>query len=400
MRYFTHSFNVNQPTTALFQPSLLRDNPDIVEIGDFWGRCGAGIGSGTFAGLSGLGEYYERRHFFSEVASHRKAVLEDTLEDHETSFFKSALLQTMVTSKNSASLMAHDFQKTTVIRLKDFSPCEIPTVCLSISPANLDPDNQFHPVRDTCGCSFHWNLENAIFGALKESIERQFLLRFWLTAEPAKKLDLANCISILEKSGCLTLFNALTSFGDITALEITDLGFPGTCIIVIYGSDVPEHQVHYCAGMAYSDSLEKALEKAVYELWQTFRFIKKFHLFNNEISKIKDPYLRHFLSCNKYSTYLEIVDMSPKAISQAERKAALLNIHTLREAVLQADLDGYLYILPTRVSQRTHFFCKYISPKTFMHMNNASFNNIINNYSKRFRSKINTTRQQTMVPFP
>lgn len=400
MRYFTNSFNVDKPTTALFQPGLLRGHPDIVEIGDYWGRCGAGIGSGGFAGVSSLGEYYERRHFFSEVASHRKAVLQDTLTEHETSAFKSALLQTMVSSESATSLMNHEFQKTTVMRLKDFSICEIPTVCLSISPAYLDPDNQFHPVRDTCGCSFHWRLENAIFGALKESIERQFLLRFWLTAKPAKKLNITDCGSLLEKSGSLALFNALASSGNITALDITDLGFPGKCAIVIYGSENLEHRVHYCAGMAYSNSLETALEKSVYELWQTFRFIKNFHLSKSDMSNIKDPYLRHFLSCNKYSTYLEVVDMAPELASPIERSAAPLTIHTLRAAVLQADLDGFLYILPTKLAHRPYFFCKYVSPKTFMHMNNASSNNIINNYSRRFASQISTTRQQTMVPFP
>jgi len=400
MRYFTRSFNIDQPTTALFQPALLRHHPHVVEIGDFWGRYGSGIGLGNSAALSSLGEYYERRHFFSEVSSHRKSLLSDTLEDQETTNFTRAFQQTMLSSKTPDSLYSHMFHKTSVKRLSDFSNCEIPTVCISISPTNLGNDNRFHPVRDTCGCSFHWNLENAILGAIKESIERQFLLKFWLTKKCNHELNLPDYHSRLPLSGALPILQALASSGSVTALDISDENFPGKCIIVLYGASAPEHHVHYCAGMAYGDSQEAALEKSIYELWQTFRFIRNFHTFNNDIESIKDPYLRHFLNINNHSTYLNIANNLITSDTKSQTPTKPINTNTLVSAIKQSGISGYIYIKPTKISRRTYFFCKYVSPTAFMHMNNSSHLNIQNKYSDNFIHQIDETRQSSMVPFP
>lgn len=361
MRYATRSFNIDQPSTALLQPALLRHQPNVVEIGDYWGRYGSGIGLGNSAGLAGLGEYYERRHFFSEVSSHRTALLHETLEPREMLDFSAAFQQTMVTSEEPEALAKHCFNKTAVKRLSDFSDCEIPTVCLSISPHKLEADNNFHPVRDTCGCSFHWNLEQSIFGALRESIERQFLLRFWLTKQCESELNLSNYRSRMKHSGALPLLDALESAGNVFALDITDQRFPGKCVIVLYGTDNPKHFVHYCAGMAYSHSTVSALEKAIYELWQTFRFIRNFHSSKGKMEMIKDPYLHHFLKINDYSTYLETKDIVPLQAVQEPPEIKPLTTSTLITAIQQADISGFLYIKPTKISRTPYFFCKYVS---------------------------------------
>lgn len=400
MRYTTRSFNIDQPTTALFQPALLRHHPHVVEIGDYWGRYGSGIGLGSTAGFSGLGEYYERRHFFSEVSSHRTALLHETLDPRETLDFSMALQQTMISSEDPESLAKHHFKKTAVKRLSDFSDCEIPTVCLSISPHNLQTDNNFHPVRDTCGCSFHSSLEKSIFGALRESIERQCLLKFWLTKQCESELNLSDCRSQLVQSGALPLLNALESAGKVIAFDITDQNFPGRCVIVLYGADDTGHFVHYCSGMAYTHSTESALEKAIYELWQTFRFIRNFHASNGSLESIKDPYLRHFLGINDYSTYLETKKIVPMKKAQVAHETTPLTSQTLIAAIQQADISGFLYIKPTKIAKSPYFFCKYTSPSAFMHMNNASHINIRNNFSISFIDTVDPLRQQSMVPFP
>lgn len=400
MRYFTRSFNIDQPTTTLFQPALLRHHPHVVEVGDYWGRYGSGIGLDDSAGFSSLGEYYERRHFFSEVSSHRRGLLHETLDVQEAMDFKIALEQTMLSSEDSESLSSHIFNKTSVKRLSNFSDCEIPTVCVSIGAKGLGSDNNFHPIRDTCGCSFHWNLESAIFGALKESIERQFLLKFWLTRNCNGKFNPLNSRNKPNPSGAFPLLQALESTGSVTALDITDHDFPGKCIIVLYGANDPKHFVHYCAGMAYSNSPESAFDKAIYELWQTFRFIRNFHTSKSNIKNIKDPYLRHFLHANTYSTYLETRNFIPEDNAHHEKTLAPLTNDTLISAIQQSGTSGYMYIRPVNIAQRTHFFCKYISPTAFMHMNNSAHINIKNKYSEKFIHKIDAARQNIMVPFP
>ncbi|MGE8406238.1 MAG: YcaO-like family protein [Pseudomonas sp.] len=400
MRHFTRSFNIDQPTTALFQPALLRQHPHVVEIGDYWGRYGSGIGLGNSAGFSSLGEFYERRHFFSEVSSHRRALLHETLEVEEAMDFTVALQQSMINSESTESLSTHTFNKTPVKRLSNFSDCEIPTVCISISPQSLGADNNFLPIRDTCGCSFHWSLEGSIFGAIKESIERQFLLRFWLTRQCESELNLIDHQKDLTSSGSLPLLQALQATGQVVALDITGPGFPGKCIIVLYGANDPKHYVHYCAGMAYSHSGESALEKAIYELWQTFRFIRNFHTFKGKIESIKDPYLRHFLSVNHNSTFLEIKNALPENKTQNNKNILPLTRSTLINAIQQTGISGYVYIKPTQINKKSYFFCKYISPRAFMHMNNSLHINTNNIYSENFTHKIDPARQNMMVPFP
>ena len=186
----------------------------------------------------------------------------------------------------------------------------------------------------------------------------------------------------------------------MTALDISDGNFPGKCIIVLYGTSTPEHFVHYCAGMAYSDSEETALEKSIYELWQTFRFIRNFHTFNNDINKIKDPYLRHFLNINTYTTYVDIAKNLITSETNSRLPAKPINSNTLINSIKQADISGYIYIKPTKTAKRPYFFCKYISPKAFMHMNNSSHLNIKNKYSENFIHQIDKARQNAMVPFP
>jgi len=400
MRYYTSSFNIDRPTTALFQPALIRRQPSIVEIGDPWGRYGSGIGLGSMAAFSGMGEFYERRHFFTEVPSHRLGLLQETLSKKECSTFLKAFEQTLTPSVDSDSLNTHLFRKTRVKRLKDFSECEIPTVCLSISPAGLHMDNYIFPVRDTCGCSFHWNLEKAIFGALRESIERQFLLRYWLTGISTKKLDISEYSAHLNHSNSSSLLHALKSEGELTALDITDSRFPGRCVIVVYGKNDVLSSVQYCTGMAYSHTTESALEKAVYELWQTFRYIRNF-CFSDAIPKdIKDPYLRHFLSCNSYSTYLEMTNSTSSSLENSAPSTTPLTLTTLKAAISDTNIDGYLYITPTKISKNPHFFCKYISPHSFMHMNNSANLNLKNSYSQSFLHMIIKSHLSTMVPFP
>lgn len=130
---------------------------------------------------------------------------------------------------------------------------------------------------------------------------------------------------------------------------------------------------------------------------QTFRFIRNFHTSKSNIKNIKDPYLRHFLHANTYSTYLETRNFIPEDNAHPEKTLAPLTNDTLISAIQQSGTSG---IRPVNIAQRTHFFCKYISPTAFMHMNNSAHININNKYSEKFIHKIDAARQNIMVPFP
>ncbi|WAH55616.1 YcaO-like family protein [Pseudomonas silvicola] len=400
MHHFSTSFNIDQPTHLLYQPALNRHYPNIVEIGDPWQRYGSGIGRGTSATRCALGEFYERRHFYMEVATSGMARIEDTLTPQETDDFTKAFKQTKNATQSDLSITTHHFRKTTALRLIDYSECEIPTVCLSINPTGLNIDNNFFPVRDTCGCSFHWDLETVITGALKESLERQFLLRYWLTKEITRQHNISLCKALLTGSPAAPLLDALLAEGSISVFDITDSAYPGHCALMLYGAEHTTQHVHYCAGMGYGSDVGSAIEKAALELWQTFRFIRDFHLTARCIEDIEDPYLLHFMLCNKFTTYLEATSGNTIATSLPTPPPRPLSLETLRKNIIQNNLDGFLYLQQKTSEKTIYFYCKYISPRIFMHMNNATSINLHNAYSGTFSSKINPNRSKTMVPFP
>lgn len=90
------------------------------------------------------------------------------------------------------------------------------------------------------------------------------------------------------------LYHALLAAGKLSVFDISDSRFPGVCILVVYGQNRPHHNVNYCAGMSYASTESEALEKALLELWQTYRFMDLFGAVDSDISKVEDPYLRYF----------------------------------------------------------------------------------------------------------
>ncbi|MCO7516906.1 YcaO-like family protein [Pseudomonas guariconensis] len=385
----------------LHRPGAVSHLPHSVECGSRWGTYGSSSGWSSEVINCAIGEQFERKHFYLDVPVHDTSKLDNGLTPEECDEFSKAFSQTS-TNGHKTPLHSHLFDRTNVFRITDFTPCRIPTVCISISPGRNPVDNKFYPMRDTCGCSAHVTIERAILGALKESLERQFLLRFWLTKTCTDKVSYLDACSTLKNLPSRPLLQQLHKNGELCILNLTDDKFPGSCILLCYGNKNDKHaRVKYCAGMAYSDNLASALEKATIELWQTFRFMQSFSSTNNFKKEIEDPYLSYFMECNHYSTYNTIssnIDMShPKSSSN---DTVPLTCQNLISAIRKLKLNGYLYLsaLPTKKSN-IHF-CKYTSPNLFLHMNNAFHLNTKNTYSDFFSKKIITTQLTRMVPFP
>ena len=156
--------------------------------------------------------------------------------------------------------------------------------------------------------------------------------------------------------------------------------------------------VRYCAGMAYAENLENALEKSVIELWQTFRFMHSFSAAGKDLTQIKDPYLQHFLNANSYQTYLTITTITPHTVT--DRNSQEFTLENLIQLLRERELYGYLYLNQLLTDNTTIYFCKYLSPNIFLHMNNSKNFNTSNLYSRHFLSEIRPDRLATMVPFP
>lgn len=387
------------PNIVAFQPAGLLGFPNSVEVTDRWSNTGSGVGGGANSIRTALGEYFERRHFYKEIVSKDCALLSEFLREDEVDCFVKVFLQTSSRKISSRGVKNHRFEMSKVVRVSDFSTCYIPAVFVSLSWRGLEKDSAIYPLRDTCGCSFHWDPKVAFFGALKEHMERQFLLRFWLTKKCNSLVCEKQVKHVLENRKSLALYEALSAAGEVSVIDISDHAFPGVCILTVYGQRKEGHHVRYCAGMSFASGAGEAIEKSLFELWQTFRFMDLFVSLKSDERKIKDAYLRHFLRCNSYATYLEITDVlvSPLSNSVSEHEFSFLG---LRSALNSEKITGYLYSSVSAVEGVRCVFSKYISPDLFMHMNNAQGINIDNKYSETFKGSIVPDRLRVMVPFP
>ncbi|UVJ42289.1 YcaO-like family protein [Pseudomonas sp. LS1212] len=399
MNLFNIETSAFYPGSLSYQPSAMTGLPNSIEIGNYWSIHGSGIGDGTTAQTTALGEFFERRHFYMEVTADSSSTLSDALCKEESNDFIAAFTQTSTEALSENSLVTHAFNMSTVVRTKDFSTCLIPTVCLSLSFFENTMDNSIYPARDTCGCSFHSSAEQAIFGAIKESLERQFLTRFWITGNCSRIIDNSIGSDWLSHSTERHLFKALCCAGEVTIIDITDENFPGTCLLLVYGCSDQMRNVQYCAGMSYNNSPQSALEKALLELWQTYRFIDRFRETSSTLKDIDDPYLIHFLKCNEFKTYKNIIATNESLHSPPPEKHEF-NASTLINEIRNKELNGYLYLRPLKIMGQFFYFCKFTSPNLFMHMNNSSNINLSNRYSKAFSESFIPNRLTTMVPFP
>lgn len=399
MNIINNDFGVTFPNQISYQPSATLDFPSITEVFDFHLNTGSGIGIGSSAISAALGEYFERRHFYMEVFPTSENTLSSSLTNKEVKSFTQAFRQTNFKNLKTADLASHKYKLTNVLRLSDFTPCAIPTACISLNALLLDSDNEIYPSRDTCGCSFHWSAEESMFGALKENLERQFLSRFWLTRKCSAVLE-AKEISISLKHHTLTkLHEALCKSGELIAFDISDNKFPGKCLLIIYGQKETTRNVQYCAGLSYAETEAMALEKAINELWQTFRFMNLFSSINGKPHTLHDPYLRYFLSCNNHETFKAI---NNPIISPDNNKHTTLpfSFAGIRQAIIDQKISGYLYTKTHLLNGNICTMSKFISPDLFMHMDNSKNTNTNNKYSSQFKHDIILERKSLMVPFP
>ncbi|PMX15651.1 microcin B17-processing protein McbD [Pseudomonas sp. MPR-R2A7] len=388
------------PGSLLFQPAGLLALPNSVEVSDALSVNGSGVGEGSNSIKTALGEYFERRHFYREILSSKQGFLNESLRDAEVDSFVGAFIQTASKSVSIREVENHKFTLSKVVRALDFSTCFIPTICISLSSHRLEDDNFIYPLRDTCGCSFHWCPNFAFLGAVKEYLERQFLVKFWLTKKCHSIVPPGRAFELLsqKKSGIYTTLSSLLE--NSRFLIFLTFGFR----VFVYWLSMAEtrggHHVNYCAGMSYAAMAGDALEKSILELWQTYRFMDLFKAIGSDEEKVEDYYLRYFLSCNVYETYRDITDVQVVAEEKRDASRAGFTLSGFLSVLNDQGILGYFYARHSMVNGVGCVFSKYVSPDLFLHMNNSKNINFSNKYSKEFAGAILQSRLEKMVPFP
>jgi ribosomal protein S12 methylthiotransferase accessory factor YcaO len=392
---YLNSFYSSAPSKIGIRPAAHVSMPHSVEVSNYWDNGGLGSHYGGNALLSGLGEFYERKHFFTEVESSAECSLSKSLTSKEAASFAYAFWQMQSGAASIDQILDHQFSMIQTVRSENFEICSIPSICISISGSN-HKDDAYMPLRDTCGCSAHTNLELALFDSLRETVERQLLLRFWLTSIANKRLYGEKIIEHINNSPAKSMYKAFLRKGKVTAIDISHESLPGTAILTIFGA-TPPAAVQFCAGIGYCSTVSGSIEKSLIELWQTYRFMEKYQANDLSLHEIDDPYLKHFLNQNVEDTFIEISDLIEQPISSSK---AALNLGNLLSGISELGLDGYFYIRKTREHLGDVYYTKFVSPKMFMHMNNSAHINKENKFSSLFSHSAKSNRTTRMVPFP
>lgn len=383
------------PAKMVMSPKLNRNMPTFSQICDYERITPASAAGETLKSLQGaIGEYFERRHFFNEIVAGGEKSLYDMMSSAAADAFTEAFVQT--SSMNEGEVRTHKFKTARAFNLFSLESQEIPAVVIALDNITAADDLLFYPDRDTCGCSFHGNLNESMNGALCEFIERQSLLLYWLLGKANAEIS----SEIITGINCIDeILLSLRSEGEIRIFDITLPGAPGHAILTIYGTTKKNSRIKYSAGLCYAGCFKDALRKSVTELWQSYMCMHNFIIGGYADTDIIDSYQRHFMLCNKYDSF---TDLCEKTTFRKQRNMLTVNTVFSEENLLRylanISTNIFVYYARERVSDILVWYTKIVSPDFFLHMNGSGAINLKNNLY-RTGSGIQQ-RESKMVPFP
>ncbi|MCQ3007930.1 MULTISPECIES: YcaO-like family protein [Pseudomonas syringae group genomosp. 2] len=390
----------NWPSNFMLTPQIARGLPALAQAFDHHRVAPtSAVGTPREAICGTVGEFMERRHFYNEVVPEQRRTISEMMPPDAADAYIAALRQTAQVALRP-SIASHQFSCNEVFNLFSHSPCYAPTVFISLSNYNLQSDQGYLPNRDTTGCAVHLRLESAIDGAIKELIERQCLLRYWMTKQVKQEIVITDELEGLNQD-TRVLIQKLRKTGSLKLYEITIPGFPGYAVMSLYGADDEALTVQYCTGLSYGFSATSAIDKSIVELWQSFAFLHYFKVGGYDINDIDDSYHRHFWECNKRATFTLMTEeeplheiFMPDFLAQPEIIRSDLERH-----LLTITKNIFFYAKSESLNGALVWFVRVFSPDFFIHMDCSSPLNHKNSIAAEF-PVVYADRSTHMVPFP
>ncbi|ECE0917712.1 YcaO-like family protein [Salmonella enterica] len=384
------------PATIVMSPKLNRNMPTFSQVWDYERITPASAAGETLKSIQGaIGEYFERRHFFNEIIANGEKTLYEMMTQPAAEAFTEAFVQT--SSLTQEEVRAHKFKTARAFNLFSLEKQDIPAVVVALDNITAVDDLKFYPDRDTCGCSFHCNLNDAIEGALCEFMERQSLLLYWLQGKA--NYEISSKI-MTGNNHTDEILKSLRSEGEIRIFDITLPGAPGYAVLTLYGTTNPDSQIKYSTGLSYANSLDKALCKSVTELWQSYICLHNFIIGGYTDDDVIDSYQRHFMSCNKYESFIDLCENTVLLTDDIKLTVEenLTQEQNLLEFLKKISGNIFVYYARERASDNLVWYTKIVSPDFFLHMNNFGAINLNNNIYRTGKGVKH--RESKMVPFP
>ncbi len=395
----------SQPARVVLDATLGTRRPRYAWATSRTGASASGSGLAADSLVRTLGEFFERRHFYHEVRGQAQGTLDscrhDEPDDGLVDDLYKALAQTC--QPHALGLMQqHAFRLSHVVRLPEWRAVWAPTVLFSVGGPGLEGDSVYLPNRDTTGCAAHFDLSRALEGAMREFVERQYLLRYWLVGAGGRDVTPA-ALAGLCPLGTL-LAQELARRGELRFVELS-LGEVSAAIVLAVYRGAPDGPVRYCVGLSCTSDIGSAADRALRELWQSHVFLTNMAEPGAE-ALVHDRYHRYFIECNTLDTARELLaGAAPYANANAGSGAPeAANCSPSNEAF---DASVYrrfgpllAYVAQTTVLHRRIWCVRVLSPRAFLHLDNASHFNLDCAFSRDFAALIRPERLARMVPFP
>ncbi|OWT74551.1 MULTISPECIES: YcaO-like family protein [unclassified Achromobacter] len=386
---------VDHPTYFIRESTINLHIPGVCWSADDYSLGASGVGKGHSALKAGIGEFFERRHFCTAVSVDRYGRLTDLMDDDESAEWVTALQQTG--DAESEKIKSHIFALTKVIDLRTDEPKYVPTCTIRIHPIHGRKTDDFFRFHDTSGCAAHTDAQEVIAGSMKEQIERQSLLLFWLTGSCG--LVVSREIVIEALKAYEVLHRKLERQGVLEILDITLPGCPGYAILIVYRGVQKSAAIQYCPGLSFALDLPSAIRKAFKELWQNFNFLIAMNSRGSSPSSVSDRYTLHFLRSNTFEVAEDVCRKTGLTIYQ-RRPVKAYGASDLAAYIQRVFPISYLYLNSAAIGTIPVYFCKLLSPGMFLNMDNSQCNNIENRVTKPYAEIIRPDRMSRMVPFP
>lgn len=287
-----------------------------------------------------------------------------------------------------------------MVNLFNFESDTVPAILVSLTAKGLDRDGEFLPFRDTTGCAAHVDPDRAIQGALGELVERQCLLRYWMTKSATAEIKALET-GIFSRPDVATLVERFQQSGDLTLYDISIPDIAGYAVIVVYGAHDLTRPVQYSSRLCFALSPGKAVEKAVMELWQIFVLLHYSIVSGFDGEMIEDFYHRHFWNMNRRASYTTMIDTQTEGdIALADflgqparsRQELLQDVHAITPTVLT-------YLCREQIGSSDVTMARVFSPDLYLHMNGeAALNH--DNAIRRMFPETDPARESSLVLFP
>ena len=396
----------SQPARVVLDATLGTRRPRYAWATSRTGASASGSGLAADSLVRTLGEYFERRHFYHEVRGQARGTLDACRQNEPgeslVGDLHHALAQTCQPDRLSL-LRQHAFRLSPVVRLPEWRAVSAPTVLFSVGGPGLEDDSAYLPNRDTTGCAAHFDLARALQGAMREFVERQYLLRYWLVGAGGRDVTPA-ALAGLCPLGTL-LAQHLAQRGELRFIELS-LGEVAAAIVLAVYRGEPDGPVRYCVGLSCTADIGSAADRALRELWQSHVFLTNMAEPGAE-ALVHDRYHRYFIECNTMDTARELLAGAPYADAEANGSLGAPEAGTCSpsDEAFAASVHrrfGPLlaYIAQTTVLHRRIWCVRVLSPRAFLHLDNASHFNLDCAFSRDFAALIRPERLTRMVPFP